>query len=261
MSPSRTVLGLAGAALVAITLLAACGQGAGPAAPGTTPASSPSAPGGWQTVPGGAPSSSTPSTSATAPTAPITAAQLPHDTDLTFHEFGDFVAGTTGKGVGESITDCFDLRPDFLGATSAVHRTYTAFRGKGASNEAPALAVGLQFDSEPSARSAFTDFQKLRAGCTAHLAATGNPDGRVGEWHRVDSVATQAGFFEFSYPTDADNGRFESLGAVQHGSRLIVLLMFHNGQDSNWSYQKDDTTGLALHPFIRSLPRVAQRLG
>jgi len=209
----------------------------------------PTAPGsGGSSAPSTAPSESDPG--------PITSNQLPNQKDLAWHDFGDFREQETGKGPGATITDCFDLDDDLLGASSLIHRSFAAFDG-----DVPALAIGVQFTSESEARAGFAAFQQLRQGCVAHLAKTGNPDGRVSDWIRVDTVASRAGFFEFSYPTDGDNGRFESLGAVQEGSRMVLLLMYADGQDNNWAYEKSDDTGLPLHPQLRSLPRVAQRLG
>lgn len=265
MRPSRVALGLASLVLASAAVLSGCAQTAQPAGPGATSPSGPSAtsPGAWQTSPGSTPSSSSsqsPSPTGASAAAPISAAQLPEAKDLAYNEFGDFMVDETGKGAGESITDCFEVKDNLLGASTTIHRSYTAFPGQGKEMEVPALAIGLQFGSEAQAAQAYRDFQKFSSGCVARLRSTGNKTGAVTEWRNVDSVATAAGFFEFGYATDGDMGRFESLGAVQHGSRMVVLLMYANGQDFNWAYQKNDSTGLPLHPFIRSLPRVAQRL-
>ena len=58
----------------------------------------------------------------------------------------------------------------------------------------------------------------------------------------------------------SDDTHFGDYGVVRAGDRLAVVAMDTVGLDSNWSYEENDPTGLAMHPMFRTLPKVAARL-
>ena len=57
----------------------------------------------------------------------------------------------------------------------------------------------------------------------------------------------------------AEEQAFEEFGLTRTGRRLALVIMKTTGQDYNWSAAPSEE--LALYPMIRSLPKVAGRLG
>ena len=57
----------------------------------------------------------------------------------------------------------------------------------------------------------------------------------------------------------AEEQVFEEFGWTRTGRRLALVIMKTTGQDYNWSAAPSEE--LATYPMIRSLPKVARRLG
>lgn len=54
-------------------------------------------------------------------------------------------------------------------------------------------------------------------------------------------------------------GTFQAIGTVVNADRVAYVVMNTVGMDNNWDDEPDGAVG-ALHPMIRTLPKVSERI-
>lgn len=193
---------------------------------------------------------------APSPAAAVTEADLPAAEDLQWNDEAQWTAGDTASGGGtEAVSVCQQNQLPTLGANTVWVRSFDLSEGDGSG-----AAVAMSFDTTALADQAYATIQDWTANCTETLQRQGHSDGRQAIPATPITVPDgRAEFTEWSYPTAADDGVFESQGLYQTDDRVGLLVMRIDGQDNNWDLEPDGPVG-ALHPQIRSVPPAAQKL-
>lgn len=202
----------------------------------------------------------TPDARTTPPSGAVTADNLPDAASLEWNEASSWREVSTSSGGGrEQLSVCQQNSMESLGANAIQVRTYS-LSGDGGD----AVAVAMSFDTAELAEQAYSTVQGWVADCTQVLQAQERTNASQGiPPTPVDITGEgQAQMTEWAYrspSTDPDNLEFESQGIVQADDRLGLLIMRIEGQDNNWDLEPGGPTG-AVHPMIRNIPEVADRL-
>ena len=206
------------------------------------------------------PQTALPSPDATtaSPIGSVTAANLPAASDLQWNEAATWkVDQTSTGGGGEQVLACQQNSIESLGASAIAVRTFTL------SDSGEGAAIAMSFDSHELADQAYATAGEWLIDCQQVLIAQGRTDGSRGiPLTAVDLPQGRAQMTEWSYRTDTtdpNNLQFESEGLIQVVDRVAMVMMRIEGQDNNWDLEPDGPTG-AVHPMIRSLPAVADKL-
>lgn len=188
----------------------------------------------------------------------ITEDNLPSETDLEWHQPGDWKVTDTFPGSGSTAaSECFQTKPESLGSTRSFYRTYD-FDGAFGS------ATALEFDSPEAAKEAYRALIRWGDECEQTLRDLGHRRAGAAPW---DTVPTEYGEARYrviisdllDFPK-AEDGNIEEYGLILTGDRVEIVTMKIIGMDHNWAVEPDDGTGLPLDPMIRSLPKAAARL-
>ncbi|WP_432560482.1 hypothetical protein [Granulicoccus sp. GXG6511] len=199
----------------------------------------------------------------TPPAGAVTADNLPVAEDLQWNDTADWRTAETSVGGGtEQLSVCQQNSIESLGGNAVQVRTFT-LSPAGGQADGEAVAVAMSFDSREFADQGYATAQEWLADCQRVLAAQERTDGRqVISPIEVSVPSGRAQVTEWSYQapsTGADSGEFESQGLVQQGDRVALVVMRTPGQDNNWDVEPGGPVG-ELHPMIRTLPAVADRL-
>lgn len=169
-------------------------------------------------------------------------ALLPQPADLAWFDLGDYRTESTEQGLGRLPSEACVQSLAGLAPAAVGRRDLTGVHD-GTALDVQATTWVLRFDSSASTDAAL-----------ATLRAAGQDCG-PGSKNVVTAERGSAEFYEHSTKTG-----FVFYGLSRVGDAIAVVLMTSVGQDSNWSYDVKDTSGLPLHPLIRSLPLVNARL-
>lgn len=207
-----------------------------------------------------APGETAPSESATSDA--IRAGNLPWESDLEWHEAGDWKATDlyAGEEGEERTTKC--LRGPVVHELN-VDRMYQRDYEYPDAEKNRASALILEFETNKVADRAYSELATWATECAATLDDQGYTQFGPARGHLISIPGTEARFTELSYRHASDNGDeafFESIGAVRDGNKVALVSMTSWGMDNNWSYDENDESDLPLHPMYRSMPKVAERL-
>ena len=169
-------------------------------------------------------------------------ALLPQPTDLAWFDQGDYRTESTSQGLGALPPEACVASLPGLDPVAVGRRDFTGVHDA-TTLDVQATTWVLRFDGTDAADAAL-----------ATLQATGQDCGPGSEF-TVPVERGSAEFYEHATPTG-----FLYYGVGRVGETIAVVLMSSLGEDSIWSYDVKDTTGVALHPMIRSLPLVDARL-
>ena len=155
--------------------------------------------------------------------------------------------------------DCFTYRNlERLGAPTQYRRDYRL----GPDSTQRAVAVVLEFRTAAATRAGYASLKRWVRNCPAALHRLGYEHASVDPWTAV-SAGDRAAYTVVDHSIlnapGAEELAFEEFGLTRSGRRLALVIMKTTGQDYNWSAAPSEE--LALYPMIRSLPKVARRLG
>lgn len=171
---------------------------------------------------------------------------LPVPQELAWLDLGSYRSVSTSQGQGELPADACVQPFDDLNASAIGRRDFQGvFAGK--AMDVQATSWVLRFDSVRQTDTALTTLQGWGTACSkAPVTKVAVPRG-------------SAEFYEHTLEPGAD-ADFAMYGLTRVGDVIAIVLLTSVGQDSLWAYDVTDTTGLPLHPLIRSLPLVNARL-
>lgn len=191
----------------------------------------------------------------TAPAQELTEEAMPTADDLEWHEPGDWQIDDTEDDPTADLTDtCQQGEWADTGTEQIIGRSYLLTDGDPEFDRTH--AVVLQYDDEEAARTAYETIRGWTRDC-ADDDVEGIPNAQT-------PVEVSEGEAEFSEWTKLDEsgqfGVFSMIGVTQRENRVAWVVMEIAGQDNSWDYEEGGEVG-ALHPMIRSLPKVNERLG
>ena len=211
-----------------------------------------------QPAPTGAPSPDAPTPP---PGGAVTAANLPQAQDLQWSEETSWQVEETFTGGGtEQLSVCQQNSIESLGVNAIQVRTFTL------GEDGEAVAIAMSFDGPGAAEEGYALAEEWVGDCEQVLAAQQRTDGRQ---HFPAAAVTlpaladgESQVTEWIYSPPDSGGHyaeFESQGLVRSGDRMAFVIMRVQGQDNSWDLEPGGPVG-DVHPMIRSLPAVADRL-
>lgn len=194
---------------------------------------------------------------------PIEMGNLPWNGDMEWQEGQAWRATGQWTGTGpEETTKCLRGDPSTeLDAERVYQRDYAMHDG---ALEFRASALVMEFGSNQVADAAYGTLATWATECADTLLQKGQVLLEDEEGHSVSIPGTEARFTEVQY-TNADGGdsedaSLESIGAVRDGTKVALVSMdVYEEQQPDWAYS-DDGSGQPLHPMIRTMPQVSDRL-
>lgn len=198
-----------------------------------------------------------------APPDSIGVQNLPWNRDMEWQVGENWQATGQWAGTGpEETTKCLRGDPGTeLDAERLYQRDYAMHDG---AVEFRASALVMEFDSNQVADAAYGTLATWATECSEALLEKGQVLLEDEEGHPLSIPGTEARFTELYY-TNADGGdsedaSLESIGAVRNGNKIALVSMdVYEERQPDWAYPGDGS-GQPLHPMIRTMPQVANRL-